>query len=75
MECRRCGRCCYYEVKNKLIKCRYLVIKADKTTECKVYLRRIGIPLTKGIYCGWRNQTTFDFKDCPYNTNKKIREV
>ena len=69
--CNRCARCCHYIKDNKVKSCKYL--KPDKT--CKIYYRRLNTIIDKGVKCGMRFAIPYDFKDCPQNTNKPIRDV
>lgn len=65
--CKQCGRCCYFFVKDKIVKCGNLVLLKDGKTRCRVYATRLGRPLSKDMRCAFRKDCPWNFKDCPYN--------
>jgi hypothetical protein len=74
-KCLKCGKCCnYITPRKKIMKCRFL----DENNLCKVYNDRIGkkisliFPLS---ICIERKNSRYDYKGCPYNTNKIILEI
>lgn len=75
--CKRCGACCYAHYGDKRIACPNLFEKEGKTW-CRVYSHRLGSVIAKihntPIYCGMRENSTFDYPGCPYNTNKPIKQ-
>ncbi len=66
--CIKCGKCCHYLFNGKLKRCKFL--KQDNT--CKIYHRRIGTRIDKGIICTYRTMSPVDYPGCPYNTDKPI---
>lgn len=40
VDCRRCGRCCYYMKNGKKVKCKFLV-RHKTITSCRVYHQRV----------------------------------
>ena len=67
-QCRRCGRCCYVLKDGKWVKCRYLVKLSNGKSLCRTYNnKRIGKDCGSGARCGFRYQSEWNFKDCPYN--------
>ena len=65
-KCLKCGQCCHYE--NKVCK----NLKDDNT--CEIYADRIGAFVDIGYACTYRMNTLNDFVDCPYNTDKPIKD-
>lgn len=77
--CKRCGRCCYYVLDGKTKKCKFLVElhfeTFDKTkcitrtvTACRIYNNRLGVEISKGVYCGRRGFEDKRIIDgCPFN--------
>ena len=74
--CQRCGKCCMLRnVDGSVIKpCKFLVKLKNGKTLCRIYKKRIGVKLDEGFWCGLRENSPFDFKDCPFNTDKKVIE-
>ena len=76
MDCNRCGQCCHFEIDGKLKRCRFLK-KTGSKFFCRIYKNRLGVTVYKNdlrkIICGLRYMSKFDFKGCPQNTNKSIK--
>jgi hypothetical protein len=67
IECEKCGKCCYWIVKDKIVRCKFLRVQESGETRCIRYYNRLGTPLGKGIKCGFRKDAPFNFEGCPYN--------
>ena len=65
-ECKRCGRCCYYEKDGIQKKCKYLVVIGN-CSSCRIYNARIGFKIDDGIFCSYRKDDKRKIKDCPLN--------
>lgn len=65
--CRRCGRCCHFEIAGVTRKCRFLVVLESGRTICRIYRQREGIEIYPGIFCIKRSQDPRIFPGCPYN--------
>jgi hypothetical protein len=77
-KCNRCGRCCHFILNGQIKKCRFC-IKIGDITVCRKYKNRLKEVIysdkDKKTFCGERINTKYDYKDCPYNTNKEILDV
>jgi hypothetical protein len=76
-ECARCGKCCCYMKRGKVVACKYL-IKFKNITVCRIYKNRLGVVTDSFdgniIQCMMRNQSPVDYKGCPMNSGKPINE-
>jgi len=76
--CLRCGRCCSYLLNGKVKKCKYLVKLSGGKTICRVYKNRLGKVIDKDkendelVVCTERSVSPYDYKACPYNTDKPL---
>jgi len=63
----------------KIKKCKHLIKTKTGKTLCRVYNKRLGIIIDKDangmIGCVYRDNSKYDYKDCPYNKGKEILEV
>ena len=75
LRCLKCGRCCYFFVKGKVVKCGNLVLLKGGKTRCRVYASRLGRPLGGGMVCSFRCDSVWDFKDCPLNCGRPLFPV
>ena len=79
--CKRCGQCCYLVLGDKVKKCKWLLKLGNGIYHCRIYVHQsrfkvsIGEIDGKKFYCVPRELSPYDFKGCPYNSNKEIREV
>ena len=65
--CQRLGKCCHYEYKGVLKKCKYLVYLKGGKTLCRVYRNRIGKKIGDGNVCTERTRVNKLYDGCPYN--------
>lgn len=76
LKCNRCGKCCHYLYDGKIYKCPYLTKCIDNKYLCRIYKTRFKKKIKgrdgKYHYCIPRIKSTYDFYDCPNNTNKEI---
>jgi len=68
----RCGRCCHFEIKGQIKKCKYLVKLPSGKTLCRIYKTRLGkvlfqIDKDKRVVCVERVNVNKHYKGCPYN--------
>lgn len=76
--CKRCGACCHLYLDGKKIPCRFLVTLNNGKTLCRIYKRkeRIGSVILnkdgKKYFCSSREKSTYDYMNCPYNTDREI---
>lgn len=75
-KCLRCGQCCYINYNKP---CKYLKQIKNKT-QCTIYKNRIGTTINRYYLiipekCSHRKNSPWDYKNCPYNTNKTIKKV
>jgi hypothetical protein len=79
--CKRCGKCCFLTFGEKAVKCKHLVKLPSGKYFCRIYNKknRLGTEIGKfndlTYYCGFRKNAPYDYKDCPYNTNKEIKDI
>ena len=66
INCKRCGKCCYFEVDGVKHKCRYL-IRLKEHTLCRIYKDRLGREIYKGISCSLREHDKRIIEGCPFN--------
>lgn len=76
--CKRCGECChYFDEQGIKRKCRML-IQNGNTSVCRIYKTRLGHKIAKFegkvIACIDRKVSKYDYPDCPYNTNKALKD-
>lgn len=72
MNCKRCGKCCFFLKEGILTPCFFLINAGHKVTACRIYPNRMNHKINKKIFCTARKNSQYDFAGCPYNTNKKI---
>jgi len=71
--CKRCGKCCFYEV-DGVIKapCRFLIFHKNGKTSCRIYANRLGTIVyrdgNKGFICIDRKNDYRIIEDCPLNS-------
>jgi len=76
--CKRCGDCCHLYIDGQKIPCRFLIKLKSGKTLCRIYKKkqRVGsvIAFYKGkkYFCSSRENSTYDYKGCPYNNGKPI---
>lgn len=70
-ECKRCGRCCYFE--DSLRPCPFLLKLSNGLYACRVYTTRFASMKRRGFVCRLRKDSPLDYVDCPYNTDKPIK--
>ena len=76
INCKRCGKCCYFWEDGVYKKCRFLLYITPLHTICRIYNSkdRLGRRLGKVARCGLRKDSSMDYPNCPYNTNKPIEK-
>ena len=67
-----CGKCCHFEVRGKIHKCKYLVKLDNGKTLCRVYKTRLGrvifsVDKDHHIICRERVKVSKKYSGCPYN--------
>ena len=72
--CIRCGVCCHYLKDGVLTKCKHLVRLPNRSTVCRIYKTRIGTVIDKNTRCTFRGSSSFDYKGCPLNTGKEVKQ-
>lgn len=65
--CKRCGKCCHWIAEGKVIKCKYLIKLSNDRTLCRIYKNRKGYIMSKGMICGDRLNSRWNYEGCPYN--------
>lgn len=75
--CNQCGKCCHYYSDGAIYTCAHLKIGVNTATKCDIYGAHLGtvLGISKSgvpIVCRPRKACSFDFSDCPANTNKPI---
>jgi hypothetical protein len=74
-KCLRCGQCCKVTYKGITKECKHLARENGKTY-CRIYNHRLGTTMfsihNTNFYCLMRENSQWDYLDCPYNTNKQI---
>lgn len=49
MECKRCGRCCQYQLNGITKVCKYLIGTVGELTTCSIYSERVGTTIDRQI--------------------------
>ena len=70
-KCKCCGLCCvvFNYMMGFFEPCFYL---DSKTKKCKIYKRRLGVPLGGSTYCIEREKSEVDYPNCPMNKGLPI---
>jgi len=74
-KCNRCGKCCYYVLNGIKKKCKYLALERAGKSFYRIYHKRLGTEIDKGIYCNRIEDVIAagaQFEGCPFNVLLKI---
>ena len=77
IQCKRCGKCCYFIIDGKKHKCKYLVRLSKNITACRIYEHRLGTEIFKNkrgfsLTCRLREDDKRIIEGCPLNLLEKV---